>query len=239
MTSSKAPPTTTPTPTVYFGYGSNLWHHQMATRCPTSTYIGIARLRPYAWLINDRGYANVVEQDPKEPASTTRPKHSQSPSSKYATTVYGLVYTLLPSDESRLDVNEGVPVAYTKEYLSCDFWALDPDNPLNPSPPPPFASSTILSKIDTSAPPTSTFPMLVYIDRKRTSPSVPRKEYIYRMNRGIEDAVKCGVPEGYVDQIMRTYIPADDNEEDEERGKMAEFARGQAERFKDESGILE
>ena len=59
------------------------------------------------------------------------------------------------------------------------------------------------------------------------------------MNRGIEDAVKCGVPEEYVHQIMRTYIPVDDDEEDEERGNMAEFARGQAERFKDESGVLE
>ncbi|KAI2483131.1 hypothetical protein Ptr902_05448 [Pyrenophora tritici-repentis] len=219
------PDSTTATPTIYFGYGSNLWHHQMHTRCPTSRYIGIARLRPYTWLINDRGYANVVSSP-----STT----SSSSAEEYKTTVYGLVYTLLPADEAQLDINEGVPTAYTKEYLECDFWALDPENPLCPNVPSPGG------KIDTEKPPTQTIKMLVYIDRKRTSPSTPRKEYVYRMNRGIEDAVKCGMPEAYVENVMRGYIPADEEDEDsKEGGKMAEFAKDQAAKFRDESGVLE
>jgi gamma-glutamylcyclotransferase len=196
-------------PTLYFGYGSNLWLHQMSTRCPNSTYHGIARLKNYTWIINDRGYANVVETQ----------KGSASPS-KYNNEVYGLVYTLTPPDESRLDKNEGVPVAYTKEILQCDFW-----------------SSNTSHQVDTSKRPTSAKPMLVYIDRKRITPDEPRKEYIYRMNQGVADAVKLGVPEGYVKEVMRKFIPADEGDE-AEREKMAEFARGQAAEFRDESGVF-
>jgi gamma-glutamylcyclotransferase len=200
-------------PTVYFGYGSNLWLHQMSTRCPNSTYLGIARLNNYRWIINDRGYANVVELS----------KNSTSPS-KYEDVVYGLVFSLSPTDELRLDKNEGVPVAYTKELLLVDFWP-----------------GTISKKIDTSNTPTSTKAMLVYIDRQRVRPDKPRKEYIYRMNQGISDAVKLGVPEGYVEGVMRAFIPAEeeDGSKEGEREKIAELARGQAKEFRDESGVFQ
>jgi gamma-glutamylcyclotransferase len=209
--------------TVYLGYGSNLWLHQMSTRCPNSTYLGIARLNNYRWIINDRGYANIVEVLKSSPTSS---QNSASPGkgskgSKYSDVVFGLVYTLTPSDEARLDKNEGVPVAYTKEMLQCDFW-----------------SSNTSHKVNTSKRPTSTESMLVYIDRKRTTPDKPRKEYIYRMNQGIADATKLGVPGGYVEDVMRKYIPADEGEEAEIE-KMAEFARGQAAEFRDESGVFE
>jgi hypothetical protein len=55
-------PTSAKPQTLYFGYGSNLWLHQMQLRCPTSQYLGVARLPNYRWIINDRGYANVVER---------------------------------------------------------------------------------------------------------------------------------------------------------------------------------
>lgn len=94
-------------PTVYFGFGSNLWLEQMRTRCPTSNYLGVARLNGYRWIINDRGYANVVSS-PSKNSSKKQYKH----------TVFGLVYSLLLADEARLDRNEGVPKAYTKEYCT-------------------------------------------------------------------------------------------------------------------------
>lgn len=81
--------------TLYFGYGSNLWKSQMLSRCPTSEYLGIARLDNYRWIINDRGYANVV--------STVNGTTSKE-------VVWGLVYRLQKSDEEHLDINEGVPV---------------------------------------------------------------------------------------------------------------------------------
>ena len=49
--------------------------------------------------------------------------------------------------------------------------------------------------------------VLVYIDRNRTTDHKPKAEYIYRMNRGIEDGLKAGIPKVYVDQAMRQFIP--------------------------------
>ncbi|CAO2652771.1 Nn.00g021820.m01.CDS01 [Neocucurbitaria sp. VM-36] len=202
------------TPTIYFGYGSNLWLHQMRIRCPTSQYLGVARLTGYRWIINDRGYANVVQSSEDE-----HQQHDNSDSRKYDHVVFGLVYSLGEEDERRLDRNEGVPIAYTKELLPCDLW-----------------SSSIDHKVDTSKPPTSRRDLLVYIDRERILPDEPRKEYIYRMNQGIADAVKMGVPEQYVKDVMRKFISP---EEGERRKSMEEFATKQAASFRDESGVFE
>ena len=214
MASPQLPMAPSASPTIYFGYGSNLWLHQMTTRCPTSTYLGVARLPNYQWIINDRGYANVVEV-------TDSNSTSMSP---YDDVVFGLVYSLEAEDEKRLDKNEGVPVAYTKEMLQCEFWPSDTEH-----------------KVDTSKDPEKKEDMLVYIDRNRVQPDKPREEYIYRMNQGITDAVKLGVPEDYVRDVMRKYIPAqeDDDGKEGEREKMAEFARGQAAEFRDESGVFQ
>ncbi|KAK5686634.1 hypothetical protein LTS10_002756 [Elasticomyces elasticus] len=97
--------------TLYLGYGSNLWMHQMKQRCPTSKYVGMARLDGFRWIINERGYANIVAI----PREDRLPNH-------FPDKVWGLVYSLEQSDEDKLDVNEGVPSAYTKEYHKADFW---------------------------------------------------------------------------------------------------------------------
>lgn len=49
--------------------------------------------------------------------------------------------------------------------------------------------------------------VLVYIDRNRTTDHKPKDEYIYRINRGIEDGLKAGIPKDYVDQALRRFIP--------------------------------
>ncbi len=90
------------TPTLYFAYGSNLWLKQMALRCPSSTYLGLARLSHWRWIINHRGYANVVPSDGDE--------------------VWGMIYALPTADEESLDVNEAVPVAYGKQMLRAEVW---------------------------------------------------------------------------------------------------------------------
>jgi gamma-glutamylcyclotransferase len=74
---------------------------------------------------------------------------------------------------------------------------------------------------------------LVYIDRKRVAESRPRKEYVYRMNMGIRDAVKMGVPRGYVDAVMRKFIP--DEGEGREKGEVERVAMKQALSFVDEN----
>lgn len=73
-------------------------------RCPESTYKGVGRLADHRWIINDRGYANVVDSNNSEDE------------------LYGLVYSITSSDEDILDRNEGVPSSYTKEMVDIDFW---------------------------------------------------------------------------------------------------------------------
>ncbi|KAI4264432.1 MAG: hypothetical protein L6R42_000457 [Xanthoria sp. 1 TBL-2021] len=80
----------------------------MSNRCPTSDYVGIARLTHYRWIINRRGYANIVQTDSSSDV------------------VYGLVYSLTGEDEKQLDLREGVRWAYTKEITPIDFWSGKP-----------------------------------------------------------------------------------------------------------------
>ncbi|KAF2164478.1 hypothetical protein M409DRAFT_25356 [Zasmidium cellare ATCC 36951] len=208
--------------TVYFGYGSNLWRHQMRKRCPTSKYLGIARLKSYKWIIYDRGYANIVEI--KDDEDKTIWKHD------YRKEVWGLVYSLEPSDEARLDVNEGVPIAYTKEWIECEFW------PTSESNDDAFASEQFPNELESAKgkPDTSKEPkkveMLVYINREGTDgDNDSKKEYIYRMNMGIKDALKEGMPNEYVKQVLREYIPEREDEE------VVEVAKRQALDFQDEN----
>lgn len=72
----------------YFAYGSNMWRAQMYKRCPHSQLVGLAALQGFRWIINARGYANIVVD-----ASGV---------------VHGLLYTLSATDEAALDRFEGV-----------------------------------------------------------------------------------------------------------------------------------
>ncbi|MCJ1421377.1 hypothetical protein MMC32_007740 [Xylographa parallela] len=96
--------------TLYFAYGSNLSLLQMQARCPSSRFVGVGLLNGWKWIINERGYANIV---PMREAS------SPSVSENY---IYGLVYVLGPADEDSLDMYEGVPEAYTKEKVAVSLW---------------------------------------------------------------------------------------------------------------------
>ena len=201
--------------TIYFGYGSNLWRHQMEQRCPTSEYLGIARLNNYTWIINERGYANIVQLSRKD--SSTDIDHRPAPLA-YDHEVWGLVYTLHPPDEERLDRNEGVPIAYTKETLACDFW-------------PSLNSSSAGANISTKP---KEVDMLVYINREMVEEDDPKEEYVYRMNMGIKDAIRGGVPREYVERVMRRFIPDVDVDGEEGDGEVLEVARRQALEFEDE-----
>lgn len=70
--------------------------------------------------------------------------------------------------------------------------------------------------------------LLVYIDRNRTTDHKPKAEYIYRMNQGIEDGLKAGIPEDYVEQALRQFIPEKVSEE------VKALAIKQASGFEDE-----
>jgi len=51
---------------------------------------------------------------------------------------------------------------------------------------------------------------LVYVDVERKSESQPKEEYIYRMNMGIADALKEGIPSDYIEKYLRAFIPSAD-----------------------------
>jgi len=191
--------------TIYFGYGSNLWLHQMKMRCPTSEYLGVARIIGYRWMINERGYANIVE-------TTSPPEREDRTRVPVTNVVYALVYRLQAKDERRLDCNEGVPIAYKKEYLDAEFWPTRKDG----------KAVDVTQQCEKRK-------MLVYINRQQTQDRQPKKEYIYRMNMGIKDAVKAGVPPAYVEKVMRKYIPEKDD------GDLKEMAEKQALVFEDEA----
>ncbi|PPQ91404.1 hypothetical protein CVT25_014292 [Psilocybe cyanescens] len=150
--------------TVYFGYGSNLWLDQMNRRCPESKYIGVGSLANWRWIINERGYGNIVP----------------SPGD----IVYGLMYELSRRDEHDLDIYEGE--TYQKQIIPVNFTGTS-DSP---------AEGIVRS--------------LIYVDVERKSDGSPRKEYIYRMNMGIADALKEGVPADYIDKYLRHFIPPAD-----------------------------
>jgi gamma-glutamylcyclotransferase len=139
----------------------------------------------------------------KDATATTTRKET------YESQVWGLVYSLQPSDEARLDRNEGVPFAYAKEMMGCDFWPVNNnhhghEDHEDQSSMPAHVTGKKPEKRD----------MLVYINRNAVTPSKPKEEYVYRMNMGIRDAVKEGVPEGYVREVMRRFIPEVKGEEE-------------------------
>jgi hypothetical protein len=194
--------------TIYFGYGSNLWAKQMHTRCPDSTFLGIGRLASHNWIINSRGYANVARIN-----ASTPPVDAGFPEA------WGAVYRLSGSDEARLDRNEGVPYAYTKERLGVEFW------PVREA-----AGEEEGGREGEGRTGGKQMTMLVYVDYRRAAWGRPQEEYVYRMNRGIEDALRWGVPRGYVERVVRKFIPG---AEGLDGGRSEVLALKQAEEFVD------
>lgn len=172
---------------LYFAFGSNLSSTQMRSRCPGAVAVGLAFLPGYDFIINERGFANVV---PSNSARTTTPGDGRGRGGG----VYGVLYRLAsPAEKERLDRYEGVPWAY--EDLVLDVEQLPSGMPAVPA----GASG-------------STVRALVYVDRARVKPSAPRAEYVVRMNAGIREAgAEWGLPGWYVRDVMRRYIPSADS----------------------------
>ncbi|KAI0454912.1 hypothetical protein F5B21DRAFT_224002 [Xylaria acuta] len=218
---------------LYFAYGSNLSTTQMQDRCPYSTPIGLAHLVGWTWIINERGYANIVpnryEISSQTPDTEDQVEANDGYDSSWdqplkvvpGTGVYGLVYQLDPDDEERLDRYEGVGFAYEREMLDA-VWADVSDS--NAGQVSSIATGASL-KTETTQPtgeiekrpheettsrvPGENFQALVYIDFQRITPSDPKDEYVGRMNVGIQEASEqWGLPHAYVDEVIRPYIPA-------------------------------
>ena len=208
MTSSK-------TGTFYFAFCSNLSPSQMKLRLQadpkSSKPVAIARLDAYAWIICNRGYANVVPLP-------------ESNSASHENTVWGVLYNLSVEDEVRLDKFEGhnpernpdpklnpdpskqqeVPYLqgdwdYNKHYMPMTVtkWLRDPND---------YEVEVPDWRADHQQP--TSVRALVYVDELRVKPGKINQEYIGRMNRAIRQSVELGLPQAWVDSVMRKYIPA-------------------------------
>lgn len=180
-------------------------------------------------MIYQRGFANIVEVDGYKENDEKEEKGKEG---DYRNQVWGMMYSLEEEDEKLLDEREGVPVAYRKEWIECEFWTV-PEAAASSSS---SASSreeeeevgkneentTTAEKKKKRKPADITKrpgkeKMLVYINREMTDEGEIRKEYISRMNCGIKDAVKEGLPRKYVEQVLRRWIPADGEEDEKKR----------------------
>lgn len=107
---------------------------------------------------------------------------------------YGVLYRLTPADEATLDRHEGVPRAYQK---------VDLDVRVERS----TSGGGGGGGLEQEG---QTVPALVYVghDELSVTPGPPRDEYVFRMNRAIDEAHReFGLPEEFIDSVMREFIP--------------------------------
>lgn len=81
---------------LYFAYGSNLNMPQMQERCPDAVPVSQCRLD--GWRLEFRGVADVMKQPDAY--------------------VDGALWRVSQRDEDKLDIYEGYPTGYTKEYFN-------------------------------------------------------------------------------------------------------------------------
>lgn len=187
-------------------------------------------MKGFEWMIYQRGFANIVEVDGHEEGGDDE-KEEKGKEGDYRNQVWGMMYSLEENDEKLLDEREGVPVAYRKEWIECEFWTV-PEAAASSSSREEGVTQEKEGEEDTTTaekkkkrkPADITKrpgkeKMLVYINREMTDEGEIRKEYISRMNCGIKDAVKEGLPREYVEQVLRRWIPADGEEGEEEEKK--------------------
>ncbi|KAL6246321.1 hypothetical protein RBB50_006557 [Rhinocladiella similis] len=169
----------------------------------------------------------------KSPSQEETPEISESSESSKSSksvenVVWGVLYNMHPTDEARLDMYEGHNEArnptprpntdpatkrikshlqdgwdYNKHYLPVTVtrWIRDPrEYGLDITP-------DVNHDGTTSDRPPSVVSALVYVDEFRTEPGRIVREYIGRMNRGIEESVALGVPSVWVERVMRRFIP--------------------------------
>lgn len=235
----------TPPRALYFAYGSNLSTTQMKARCHfnpkrSSVPVAIAQLPDWTWIICSRGYANVLAPTTPPPDDVASLASNDKPP-KTSNGVYGLLYDLDPADEDELDGYEGVdrrrktrstnvngnvkedlginnidysawptkyrPTfqgrgAYNKWYVPVRVvkWLQDPE---------PYASSSSLEMTMS----------LIYVDELRTAVGPPRDEYVGRMNRAMRECKALGVPQEWIDRVVRKFVPKDRDEIDARAGK--------------------
>ncbi|KAI1835908.1 hypothetical protein DTO006G1_1533 [Penicillium roqueforti] len=221
------PPTTKPPQYpkyLYFAYGSNLSPAQMKTRCrinPThsATPLAIAALPHWRWLICEAGYANILPPPGLRVANQDSETAHKIPVSGSEDTVYGVLYQMDVGDERILDGYEGVDTraadAKAGDGVSVSIRPrVQGDGSYNKW----FVGADVVKWLDGAegikaglgdGKGKGKVPVLVYVDENCVRLSEPKFEYIARMNRAIRESVDLGVPVGWVEEVMRKFIPVE------------------------------
>ena len=95
---------------------------------------------------------------------------------------YGMLYTMTDKAVEQMDAFEGVS-QQIYERVAIKVYSVEEDQS---------------EPIDAFA----------YMDKGNTKDSPPREEYIARMNKGIKDAAENGIPQEYIEKVLRKAIPA-------------------------------
>jgi hypothetical protein len=183
--------------TLYFGYGSNLWKYQVEHRCPSAKFVGVARLRHWRWQINECGYTNVVEAPPAPYSPATvhwlGPLMGTDDFRDDNDRTYGMVFQLDKEDEMKMDEYEDVPESYTKETAMVELWARKQGQE---------GAIDITKRCRRVR-------VVFHADRKHTvdTKQLSAGAYSYKINQGILDAVEEGIPQGYIDECLRPFVP--------------------------------
>ena len=89
---------------LYFAYGSNLnWRQMLEVRCPGSKFITKHNLDGYKLIFSNYNTKSVLGH-----ANIVKKKNSKVP---------GAIWNITRKNEEVLDVYEGVPTYYQKEYI--------------------------------------------------------------------------------------------------------------------------
>jgi len=96
--------------------------------------------------------------------------------------VYGLVYELSLGNEDTMDVSEGYPDLYNKKTVGIELEV--------------NGKKTLAQG-------------LIYLDENNLEEGTPTDTYITVTNVAIKDAVPRGIPQWYVDEYIRKFVPAE------------------------------
>lgn len=210
---SPVPVPTAPAPKpkyLYFAYGSNLSPTQMKARCnknPSSSKpLAIATLPHWRWLICEAGYANVLPPSGLRVPNQDSETAHKIPISGSADAVYGVLYEMDLRDEKILDGYEGIDphaVPADGQFVDVD---VRPKEQGKGSYNKWFVEANVVTWLDDERE-GEKVKVLVYVDENCVTLSEPKFEYIARMNRGIRESVQLGVPQQWVDEVIRKFIP--------------------------------
>lgn len=232
-TSQESNATVTPAPAsrheiLYFAYGSNLSSAQMLRRCPGATPVGLGYLHGWEWLINERGFANVVEV-PRFRRRVVSPVGGSGGKGKGRVVDDDSDDDAMDEDDSDDDrsgavgprepiPDDDLPGVYGVLYLLPpeDEAALDRYEGV------PTAYEKVVMEVemvdedeasddDGDDEDADVVQALVYVDYGNVREGPPRSEYVGRMNVAVREARReWRLPSWYVESVIRRFIPAEE-----------------------------